>query len=70
VTTSALTALSNTAATGTEPNGLAQDKTGSFVLAVSNTGPTFDAYSFASGQLGTPLTGTPVSTPVTIAAVP
>ncbi|MGA9670199.1 MAG: beta-propeller fold lactonase family protein [Terracidiphilus sp.] len=72
VTTSALTAISNTPATGTEPYGLAEDSTGSFVLAVSNTGPTFDAYSFArtSGQLGTPLTGTPVSTPIAIVAVP
>jgi 6-phosphogluconolactonase (cycloisomerase 2 family) len=72
VTASALSALSPTAATGTNPSGLAEDNTGSFVLAVSNSGPTLDAYSFTStsGQLGTPLTGTPVSTPIAIVAEP
>jgi 6-phosphogluconolactonase (cycloisomerase 2 family) len=73
VTTSALTALSNPAATGTQPYGLAEDNTGSFVLAVSNTGPTFDAYSFdasSSGQLGTPITGSPATTPIAIVAAP
>jgi Lactonase, 7-bladed beta-propeller len=72
VTTSALTALSNTPATGTEPYGLAEDSTDSFVLAVSNSGPNLDVYSLAStsGQLGTPLTGSPVSTPIMIVAAP
>lgn len=72
VTTSALTTLSNTPATGTQPYGLAEDNTDGFVLAVSNSGPTIDAYSFSStsGQLGTPLTGSQVSTPIAIVAAP
>lgn len=74
VSTTALTALSATVATGTEPYGLAEDNTGSYVLAISNSGPTFDAYTFDATTLGqldaTTITGTPVSTPIAIVAAP
>lgn len=74
VSTTALTALSATVATGTGPDGLAEDNTGSYVLAISNSGPTFDAYNFDStivGQLDSSLTSTTTpSTPITIVAAP
>jgi 6-phosphogluconolactonase (cycloisomerase 2 family) len=70
VTTSALTPLSSTVATGTEPYGLAEDGTDNFVLAVSNSGTTFDAYTLGSGQLTSPITGSPVLSPIAIVAAP
>jgi hypothetical protein len=73
VTTTALTPLSSTVATGTQPNGLAEDGTDGFVLAVSSSGTTFDAYtldSSASGQLTSPITGSPVLSPIAIVATP
>jgi 6-phosphogluconolactonase (cycloisomerase 2 family) len=73
VTTSALTALSTTVTTGTEPVGLAEDSNDSYVLAVSTSGTEFDAYTFDStttGQLDSSLTGTTASAPVAIVAVP
>jgi len=70
----ALTPLSGSFTTGTDPVGLAEDNTDSFVLAVSSGGsPDLDAYSFDSstGVLGTPLTvATTGTTPVAIVAVP
>ena len=65
-----LTALSPTVATGTEPYGLAEDSTLGYVLAVSNSGTTFDAYTLSSGQLTSSLTGSPVTSPIAIVAVP
>jgi 6-phosphogluconolactonase (cycloisomerase 2 family) len=73
VSTSALTALSTTVATGTQPVGLAEDSNDSYVLAVSTSGTEFDAYTFDStttGQLDSSLTGTTASAPVAIVAVP
>jgi 6-phosphogluconolactonase (cycloisomerase 2 family) len=73
VTTSALTGLTTTVSTGTQPTGLAEDSSDSFVLAVSNSGPTFDAYTFDStttGQLDASLNSSPVSTPIAIVAAP
>ena len=74
VTTSALTALSSTVATGTQPYGLAEDSTGSYVLAVSNQGsPLFSAYTFDAttlGQLDASATGSTISNPIAIVAVP
>jgi hypothetical protein len=72
VATSALTALSATVATGTEPVGLAEDSNNSFVLAISFEGsPYFDAYTFASaGQLNTSLTASTASNPIAIVATP
>ncbi len=72
VTTSALTPLSNTSATGTQPKGLAEDSGDNFVLAVSDSGTTLSAYTLDSttGQLSSPLTGSPVSNPVAIVAAP
>jgi DNA-binding beta-propeller fold protein YncE len=73
VTTSALTAVGTTVDTGTEPVGLAEDSTDSYVLAVSSTGTTFDAYTFdasTAGQLDSSLTGTGATSPIAIVAVP
>jgi len=71
VTTSALTALSSTVATGTEPESLAEDSNGSYVLAVSTSGTEFDAYTFDStGQLDSSLTGSTASAPIAVVAAP
>jgi len=72
VTTSALTPLAATSATGTQPYGLVQDSTGDFVLAVSNSGTTFSAFTMDSstGQLSSVVTASPVSGPVAIVAAP
>jgi len=70
VTSSALTALSTTAATGTEPYSVTEDNTDSYVLAVSNSGTTFDAYTLSSGQLTSSLTSSSLSTPIAIVAAP
>jgi hypothetical protein len=60
--------------TGTEPSGLAEDSTDSYVLAISNGGsPIFNAYTFDSttaGQLDTSMTGSTISSPIAIAALP
>jgi 6-phosphogluconolactonase (cycloisomerase 2 family) len=73
VTTSALTALSSTVTTGTEPESLAEDSKDSYVLAVSTSGTEFDAYTFDSsttGQLDASLTGTTASAPIAVVAAP
>jgi 6-phosphogluconolactonase (cycloisomerase 2 family) len=71
VTTSALTALSSTIATGTQPNGLAEDSTGNFVLGISYGGtPTFDAYTLSSGTLTLSTSNSTVGSPVAIVAAP
>jgi 6-phosphogluconolactonase (cycloisomerase 2 family) len=74
VSGSGLTALSGTDTTGTEPQGLAEDSTGSYVMAVSTSGTLFDGYSFtsSSGALGSsPVTSTTIpSAPIAIVAVP
>jgi 6-phosphogluconolactonase (cycloisomerase 2 family) len=73
VTTSALTALSATVATGTEPQSLAEDSNSSYVLAVSTSGTEFDAYTFDStttGQLDSSLTGSTASAPIAVVAAP
>jgi DNA-binding beta-propeller fold protein YncE len=73
VTTSALTAVGTTVPTGTEPYGLAEDSTGSYVLAVSSTGTTFDAYTFdatTAGQLDSSFTDSSLSAPIAIVALP
>jgi 6-phosphogluconolactonase (cycloisomerase 2 family) len=73
VTTSALTAVGTAVNTGTEPYGLAEDNTDAYVLAVSNSGTTFDAYTFdktAAGQLDASGTGTGGNGPIAIVAAP
>jgi 6-phosphogluconolactonase len=72
VTTSALTPLANTSATGNQPTGLVQDSSKSFVLAVSNSGTSLSAYTMdsATGQLSSPLTNSSVSNPIAIVAAP
>jgi len=71
VTTSALTALSSTIATGTQPNGLVEDSTDGFVLGISYGGtPTFDAYALSSGTLTLSTSNSTVSSPVAIVAAP
>jgi 6-phosphogluconolactonase (cycloisomerase 2 family) len=72
VTTSSLTPLSTTSATGVQPYGLVEDSTGNFLLAVSNSGTTFSAYTMDSstGQLSTAVTSSPVSNAVGIVAAP
>jgi len=71
VTTSALTALSSTVTTGTQPQSLAEDSNESYVLAVSTSGTEFDAYTFDStGQLDSSLTGSTASAPIAVVAAP
>jgi 6-phosphogluconolactonase (cycloisomerase 2 family) len=71
VTTSALTALSSTIATGTEPDGLVEDSTDGFVLGISYYGsPAFDAYTLSSGTLTLSTSNSTVSSPVAIVAAP
>jgi 6-phosphogluconolactonase (cycloisomerase 2 family) len=71
VSTSALTALSSTIDTGTEPNGLVEDSTGGFLLGISYGGsPTFDAYSLSGGTLTLSTPDSTISTPVAIVAAP
>jgi 6-phosphogluconolactonase (cycloisomerase 2 family) len=73
VTSSALTVLSGTVTTGTQPWGLAEDSTGGYVLAVDHGGsPYLNAYSLASTGLlsTTTLTGSTLGSPIAIVAVP
>jgi len=57
--------------TGSEPNGLAEDSTGSFVLAISYDGsPAFDAYGLSSGVLSLSTSNSTINSPVAIVAVP
>jgi 6-phosphogluconolactonase (cycloisomerase 2 family) len=71
VTASALTALSGTVATGTEPSGLVEDSTSGFVLGISQGGsPAFDAYGLSSGTLTLSTSNSTVGSPVAIVAVP
>jgi 6-phosphogluconolactonase (cycloisomerase 2 family) len=74
VATSALTPIGSPVATGTEPYGLVEDSTESYVMAVSNAGsPLFNAYTFDNstlGQLDTSTTGSTASNPIAIAAIP
>jgi 6-phosphogluconolactonase (cycloisomerase 2 family) len=72
--TGALTQLSSAFTTGSEPTGLAEDSTDSFVLVVSGLGnPDLDAYSFSSST-GALTSGIPSNStgtgPVAIVAVP
>ncbi|MGA3071688.1 MAG: hypothetical protein ABSD43_15880, partial [Terracidiphilus sp.] len=70
----ALTQLSSTFSTGSEPTGLAEDNTDGFVLVVSGLGsPDFDAYSFSSstGLLTSGISSSSTGTnSVAIVAVP
>jgi 6-phosphogluconolactonase (cycloisomerase 2 family) len=73
VTATGLTALTSTVSTGTQPYGLAEDSTHSYVLAVSSLGNTFNAFTLdsgGSGQLTSSFAGSPVLSPIAIAAVP
>jgi 6-phosphogluconolactonase (cycloisomerase 2 family) len=73
VTSSALTPLSTTVGTGTEPNGLVLDHTGDFMLAVNSSGTTFDAYTVSSGgsgELTSLVTDTSIASPIAIVAAP
>lgn len=72
VTASALTPLSSTYATGTQPYGLVEDSSSNFLLAVSNSGTTLSAFTIDSstGALSSPVTDSPVSAPIAIVAVP
>jgi hypothetical protein len=74
VATSALTQIGSTVDTGTEPTGLAEDNTGTYVFAVSNQGnPLFDAYTLSAttaGQLDAYAAGSTISTPIAIVAAP
>jgi hypothetical protein len=49
---------------------MTEDNTDSYVLAVSNSGTTFDAYTLSSGQLTSSLTSSSLSTPIAIVAAP
>ena len=67
-----LTSVSTVAA-GTQPIGLAEDSTGTFVLGVSSLGnPYFDADTFDSttGQLTSPITSDTGADPIAIVATP
>jgi 6-phosphogluconolactonase (cycloisomerase 2 family) len=70
----ALKQLSSTFATGSEPIGLAEDNTDSFVLVLSGLGsPDLDAYSFSSssGSLTSAIPSNSTGTnPIAIVAVP
>jgi len=72
--TYALTLQTNTAATGTQPSGLAEDNKSNFVLAVSNGGsPQFDAYIFdttTTGKLDASVTGSTGAGPIAVVAAP
>jgi hypothetical protein len=73
--TPSLTLQSNPAATGDVPYGMAVDNTGDFVIVVNSQGSSpVDAYTFdttTTGQLDpASLTGSAVSNPVAIVAVP
>jgi 6-phosphogluconolactonase (cycloisomerase 2 family) len=77
VSTSALTQIgSSTANMGTQPAGLAEDSTNSYVLAISKQGsPSFNAYTFDGTTLGqldpATITGSPAATnPIAIVAIP
>jgi 6-phosphogluconolactonase (cycloisomerase 2 family) len=75
VSSSALTALSATVATGTSPMSLAEDNTDSFVVVVNNQGTVpVDAYTFdanTTGQLdASTLTGSAGANPIAIVAAP
>lgn len=72
VATSALTPLTNTYPTGTQPFALAEDSSSSFLLAVSNSGTTLFAYTIngTTGQLSSPISDSPVSGPIGVVAAP
>jgi len=74
IASSALTLVGTSVTTGMEPYGLVEDSTDSFVLAVSNQGnPLFNAYTFnttTSGQLDASTTGSTITSPIAIVAVP
>jgi hypothetical protein len=67
-------AAGSTVAAGTQPYGLAEDSTGTFVLAVNTLGsPYFNAYTFDSttpGTLDAQITGNTGAAPIAIAAAP
>lgn len=66
--------LQNNNATGTEPNGIAEDTSKSYVMTVNNQGtPYFNAFTFdatTTGQLDSSITGSTGTGPVAIVAVP
>jgi streptogramin lyase len=66
--------LQSSNATGTEPNGIAEDKSSSYVMTVNNQGsPYFNAFTFdatTTGQLDSSTTGSTGSGPLAIVAVP
>jgi hypothetical protein len=67
----ALTPLTSTFATGSEPVGLAEDSTNGYVMVVSGQGsPYIDAYQFSSstGSLSSGITSNMVANPVAIVA--
>jgi hypothetical protein len=58
---------------GSQPLGMAEDSTGSFIFEVGSAGsPYFDAYSFqaSTGQLTSQVTSTSAATSIAIAAAP
>ena len=67
-------AADKTAAAGTQPFGVAEDSTGTFVLGINSLGsPYFDAYTFDSttaGQLDSQITADTGASPIAIAATP
>jgi 6-phosphogluconolactonase (cycloisomerase 2 family) len=67
-------ATGSTVATGTQPYGLAEDSTGSYVLAVNYLGnPYFDSYTFdgtTAGKLDSQITANTGSSPLTVVAAP
>jgi 6-phosphogluconolactonase (cycloisomerase 2 family) len=75
VTTSALTAVGTAVATGTEPVGIAEDSTDSYVLLVNTAGSTpLNAYTFDGATLGQldafTVTGSPADNPIAVVAAP
>jgi hypothetical protein len=67
-------AADTTTAAGVQPLGLAEDSTGTFVLAVASLGsPYFDSYTFDSttlGQLDSQITSTTSASSIAIVAAP
>jgi len=75
VATTALTQIGTTVSTGTQPYGLAEDSTDSFVLVVNNQGTVpLDAYTFDSTTVGqldpASVSGSLASNPIAIVAIP
>ncbi|MFZ1085292.1 MAG: beta-propeller fold lactonase family protein [Terracidiphilus sp.] len=70
-TNSTLAVQSNTVSTGAAPYGMVLDSTGDFVLTANNlSDPTINAFTLSSGELTVSTSGSVVSGPVAIVAVP